>query len=89
MVGVVLIWLALGLCIGALAAGARLGTQTLGKRAWLLLPGIGAMAALFGGILGSLVLSLFYGVPMAAWTAVLGIAVGAWALNRPWKRTGA
>lgn len=85
MVRLVLLWLALGLGIGALAVSARLGRSTLGKRAWLLMPGIGAIAALLGGIVGSLVLSLFYGIATAVWTAVLGVAVGAWALTRRWK----
>lgn len=85
MVRLVLLWLALGLGIGALAVSARLGRSTLGKRAWLLMPGIGAIAALLGGIAGSLVLSLFYGIATAVWTAVLGVAVGAWALTRRWK----
>ncbi len=88
MFGLVLLWLVLGLGIGALAAGARLGTQRLGLRAWLLLPVIGAVAALIGGGLGSLMLSLMYGAAVAAWVAVLAVVVGAWALARSWKRTG-
>jgi len=89
MIGLVLLWLTLGLVIGALAIAARLGTRTLGRRAWLLLPGIGATAALLGGIAGSLVFSLFYGTAVAAWCAVLGVAVGAWGLTHSWGRTGA
>lgn len=89
MIGLVLLWLALGLVIGALAIAARLGTQKLGRRVWLLLPGIGATAALLGGVAGSLVFSLFYGTATAAWGAVLGVVVGAWALTHSWRRTGA
>lgn len=85
MIRLMLLWLALGLIIGALAVSARFGRDTLGRRAWLLMPGIGAIAALLGGIAGSLVLSLFYGIATAAWTAVLGVVVGAWALARRWK----
>lgn len=85
MVRLVLLWLVLGLGIGALAVSARLGRHSLGKRAWLLMPGIGAIAALLGGMLGSLVLSLFYGVATAAWAAVLGVVIATWALAHPWK----
>jgi hypothetical protein len=85
MAGLVLLWLVLGLGIGTLAASARLGRHASGKRAWLLMPGIGAAAALLGGILGSLLLSRFYGTATAAWAAVLGVVVGAWVLTRVWK----
>ncbi len=89
MFGLVLLWLVLGLGIGALGAGARLGTQALRRRAWLLLPVIGAVAGLIGGLFGSLVFGLLYGTATAAWVAVLSVATGAWVLAHPWKRTGA
>lgn len=89
MAGLVLLWLALGLGIGVLAAGARIGTRPLERRAWLLLPAIGAVAALIGGVLGSLTLSLIYGTATAAWVAVLSVVTSAWVFARPWKRTGA
>jgi hypothetical protein len=89
MIGLVLLWLVLGLIVGALAIGARLGTHSLGQRVWLILPGIGALGAGIGGALGSLLLSRFYGIATAAWVAVLAVAVGSWLLARLEKRTGA
>lgn len=84
-----LLWLALGAGIGLLAAGARLGARALSRRAWLLLPVIGAVAGVIGGLFGSLALGLLYGTATAAWVAVLSVAAGAWVYGRPWKRTGA
>lgn len=89
MVGLVLLWLVLGLAIGMLAVGARWGAHALKQREWLLLPATGALAAVIGGVLGSLILSRFYGAATAAWAAVLGVAAGGWMLAHPWKRTGA
>lgn len=87
MVSLALLWLALGLGVGALAIGARLGAQALGRRAWLLLPGIGALSAVLGGMLGSLMLSAFYGTATAVWVAVLSVSAGAWAFACQRKRT--
>lgn len=87
MAGLILLWLALGSGIGLLAAGARLRAHILGRRAWLLLPVIGAVAGLIGGLLGSLAFSLLYGTATATWVAVLSVVVGAWVPRWLWKRT--
>ncbi len=67
-----LLWVLIGLVIGALANGARLRPASWGRRGWLFLPGAGALLALLGGWLGILLL----GVLFATATSILVTAAG-------------
>ena len=66
-----LIWLGLGLLIGALALAARLRPASWGRRGWLWMLGLGILAAQVGGWLGTLLMGRLYGTPDALWVAVL------------------
>ena len=76
-----LIWLALGVIVGALALAARLRPASWGRRGWLLLLGVGALAALLGGWLGALLLGRLFGTPTALWVAILAVLL-AWLVAR-------
>jgi hypothetical protein len=82
-----LIWLALGLLMGALALAARLRPAAWGRRGWLLLPGVGALAALLGGWLGTLLLSKLFGTSTALWVAILTVFLP-WLVERLRARGG-
>ncbi len=77
----VLIWLMLGLLVGALALAARLRPAAWGRRGWLIVLGLGAAAGVIGGLLGSLLLSRLFGTPTALWVAILAIFL-AWLIER-------
>ena len=66
-----LIWLGLGLLIGALALAARLRPASWGRRGWLWMLALGALAAQLGGWLGTLLMGRLYGTADALWVAVL------------------
>lgn len=70
-----LIWVVLGLLIGALANGAKLRPAMWGHRGWLAMLGLGALAALFGGWLGTWILGSLFATAAALWIAVLGVAL--------------
>ena len=76
-----LFWLALGILCGALALAARLRPGAWGRWGWLMLLGLGALAALLGGWLGTLLLSKLFGTPAALWVAVLAVALP-WLVTR-------
>ncbi len=76
-----LVWLALGLLIGALALAARLRPAAWGRRGWLLLLGMGALGALLGGWIGALLLGRLFGTPTALWVAILAVFVP-WLVER-------
>ncbi len=66
-----LIWTVLGLIVGALGLGARLRPAAWGSRGWLIMLGLGVVAALAGGWLGALLLGRFFGTMAALWIAVV------------------
>jgi uncharacterized membrane protein YeaQ/YmgE (transglycosylase-associated protein family) len=70
-----LFWLLLGLLIGALSLAARLRPAHWGRRGWLILLGVGALAALLGGWLGTLLYSRLFGTPTALWFAIFIIVL--------------
>jgi MFS family permease len=70
-----LIWLGLGLLIGALALAARLRPASWGRRGWLWMLGLGILAAQLGGWLGTLLMGRLYGTPDALWVAALLVVV--------------
>ncbi len=76
-----LFWLLLGLVIGALGLAARLRLASWGRRGWLMLLGVGALAALLGGWLGTLLYSRLFGTPAALWFAIFIILL-AWMMDR-------
>src|SRR5262245_7948366 len=81
MLALSLLWLLLGVIVGALALGARLRPASWGPRGQLIMLGVGAGAGLLGGWLGALVLGRLYGMMTALWIAV-GVVVAAPWLSR-------
>ena len=69
------LWLALGVVVGALALAARLRPAAWGRQGWLMLLGVGALAALLGGWLGTLLLGKMFGTPEALWIAILAVVL--------------
>ena len=76
-----LVWLALGLIVGGLALAARLRPASWGRWGWLMVLGLGALAALVGGWMGALLLSRLFGTPTALWVAILAVFL-AWLVER-------
>jgi uncharacterized membrane protein YeaQ/YmgE (transglycosylase-associated protein family) len=70
-----LLWVVLGLLIGALANGAKLRPAAWGGRGWLAMLGLGALAALLGGWLGTWVFGSLFATANALWIAVVGVAL--------------
>jgi len=83
-----LIWLALGVVMGALALAARLRPAVWGRLGWVLLLGVGALAALLGGWLGALLLGRLFGTPAALWVAILAVFLP-WLVERVRARRAA
>lgn len=75
-----LIWLGLGLLIGALALAARLRPASWGRRGWLWMLGLGVLAAQLGGWLGTLLMGRLYGTADALWVAALLVVAVPWLL---------
>ncbi|HKV56822.1 MAG TPA: hypothetical protein VJO32_01015 [Ktedonobacteraceae bacterium] len=70
-----LIWLVIGLLLGALACGAKLRPASWGKRGWLLMLCIGMLSALSGGWLGAWLFGSQYATLTALWVGVLGVCI--------------
>jgi|SRR6266516_7353533 len=70
-----LFWLLIGLLIGALANAAKLRPAAWVHGGRLGMPGLGALVALFGGWLGTLLLGTLFATATAIWIAVLGVAL--------------
>lgn len=83
MLALSLIWLAIGLVVGALGVAARLTPARWQRRRWLALPALGAVAALAGGWLGTLLLGHIFASFVAIWLSV-GV-IGAVALFTRWR----
>jgi ABC-type xylose transport system permease subunit len=87
----VAIWLIGGIIMGTLANGARLSFHArwrmLPRGGWLLL-GLGALAALVGGALGTWLSGPLFGLPWALWVAGVVVVVGPWLWERIRARTG-
>lgn len=69
------IWLVIGLLLGALACGAKLRPASWGKRGWLIMLCIGMLFALAGGWLGAWLFGLQYATVTALWIGVLGVCI--------------
>jgi hypothetical protein len=70
-----LLWVLIGFLIGALANGVRLRPASWGQRGWLYLPGAGALLALLGGWLGTLLLGALFATATAILVTVAGVTV--------------
>jgi hypothetical protein len=70
-----LFWLFVGLLIGALANAAGLRPVTWVHRGRLGMLGLGALVALLGGWLGTLLFGALFATATAIWVAVLGVAL--------------
>jgi uncharacterized membrane protein YeaQ/YmgE (transglycosylase-associated protein family) len=70
-----LLWLVIGVLVGALAAGARLRPARWSKRGWLTMPGVGMVSSLFGGWLGAWLFGSQYGTVTALWVGVMGVGL--------------
>ena len=83
------LWIMLGGGIGALALAARLRPASWGRRGGLGLVGVGALAALLGGWLGTLLLGRLFGTLTALWVSILAVVL-VWLLERlcPQAQTG-
>lgn len=68
-----LIWLLLGCMVAALALAARLRPGAFGRWGWLRLSGLGALAALLGGWMGTFLLGRLFGTLTALWVAILSV----------------
>ena len=77
-----ILWMVLGLVIGALAVAARLGPTRSRPFNWRLLLLVGALAALAGGWFGTLLFGRFFGTATSVWIAVLAVVVIPWAAGR-------
>ncbi len=70
-----LIWVVIGLLLGALACGAKLRPASWGKRGWLVMLGIGMMSALLGGWLGAWLFGPQFATVAALWVGVVGVVL--------------
>ena len=70
-----LLWLVLGLLIGLLANAARLRPAAWVRGGHLRMLGLGALVALLGGWLGTLVFGALFATATAVWVGVLGVAL--------------
>ena len=70
-----LIWLAMGLLVGALACGAKLRPASWGKRGWLTMLALGMLAALLSGWLGAWLSGTQYATVTALWVSVLCVCL--------------
>lgn len=70
-----LLWLLIGLLIGALATAAKLQPATWKRAVWPAMLALGALAALCAGWLGTLFLGNLFATPAAIWISVLCVAL--------------
>jgi len=70
-----LLWVVLGLLIGALTNAAKLRPAAWVRGGRLGMLGFGALAALLGGWLGTWLFGTLFATATAIWVAVLGVAL--------------
>lgn len=75
MLALSLAWLLFGIVVGLLGIAAKLWPASWGKRARLILPAVGIVAALAGGWLGMLLLGKLLASAVALWVCVLCVAL--------------
>ncbi len=74
MLALSLLWLLVGLVVGALGLAARLRPASWTRYGWLRLLALGAVAGLLGGWLGAFFFGRYFGTPTSLWVAVLAVA---------------
>lgn len=81
---IAVLWLALGIVIGALANGSKLGLHAFGvaRRGGALTLGLGALATLVGGVIGGWLLGASIATPAAICVGILGTVGGPWLVAR-------
>jgi uncharacterized membrane protein YeaQ/YmgE (transglycosylase-associated protein family) len=70
-----LLWLLIGLLIGALAKVAKLQPTTRKCSDWPAMLALGALAALCAGWLGTFLLGNLFAIPTALWISILCVAL--------------
>lgn len=75
MLALSLLWLITGIITGAQANAAKLQSATWKRWGYLIMPGIGAIAALIGGWCGLLFVGQYLATGCALWVGVLGMVV--------------
>jgi hypothetical protein len=81
----IITWLLGGIIVGALASGAQWGWQAAPAhqtRPRLRTLGLGMLAALAGGALGTWLLGGTYGLPTALWVSGLVVLIVSWLFGR-------
>lgn len=73
MLVLALVWVAVGLVVGALALAAGLRPPMWGARGWLGVLGVGIGSALVGGTLGTLLFGRFFSTAVALWIAIVAV----------------
>ncbi|HET8905838.1 MAG TPA: hypothetical protein VFN11_02610 [Ktedonobacterales bacterium] len=89
MVQLTLLWMNVGVILGALAQGARVGFSARGMsraNGWLASLAVGVAFALLGGWAGTLLFGRLYGTPTALWVGILGVVVAPWLWARLRRR---
>jgi hypothetical protein len=80
-----ILWVLLGLLVGAFGIAARRGpgrSHQAGPYNWRIILLIGTLAGLAGGWLGTLLFGRFFGTATSAWIATLAVVVIPWAARR-------
>ena len=72
------LWILIGVLIGALANGAKTRPVSWGNRGWLYMLAVGAGTTLLGGWIGMLLLGPQFATMTALWVGVIGVVVFPW-----------
>ncbi|HZR44852.1 MAG TPA: hypothetical protein VFB12_32365 [Ktedonobacteraceae bacterium] len=82
MIFLSLLWLFMGLLIGAIARAAQIHPAAWKQHTWVSMLTTGAIAASCGGWIGVLLLGRYFATAMALWVAVAGIVSVCWGVSR-------
>lgn len=80
MLSRLLLWLVFGLALGLLATAAGLAPAAWGSRRWLVAPALGAIVALVGGLLASIILDDIFATYAAILLPIVAFGV-VWAVS--------
>jgi hypothetical protein len=86
MLALSLLWLVVGLLAGALGVAARLRPASWQRYGRLRVLGLGALAGLAGGWLGTFVFGRYFGTPSALWIAVVAVVAAPLLVSRMRER---
>jgi|SRR5579884_1748253 len=73
-----LLWVLIGLLLGTLANGARLGSAGWGKQGWQVMLVLGMVTALIVGWLATWLVGVQFSTVTVLWVTVLVLWVGVW-----------